>query len=433
MKMAIRTLHAWELDTAKEIWLTCFDDQPAFVDWYFAHRVQPHEVMGYFQDATEESLLANLHMAPYQLRLRNTVFSSAYLIALATRPEYRRRGIAKELLSYTLTHLAGKGIYFTILLPFDLKFYTRLGWGIISRRQTVKLKSSPPDHQGDGARASSTPAQRHQGAEIRRFDSFTNVAPEIPQLQTVYEKWADRFAGLLLRQPRDWSGLLFDHYLDGGEVLLSGTSSNGQAEPTGYALVLPTPEATTIREIAYIPLEAGEEILRYLSAGQYPDTCRRLTRAEPSAFIWTAPGDDPLVDALTGKVAPKIFTELNLEKSPYMLGRITDLAGFIRQLPHPGLPFQLRLEVHDPLLPQNCGVFELYPGENGRFGFAPSSGPPEISCGISFLTGLLVGETLSLTEQDKAPSSRLWVREKKYLSLLRKVFPQTINYFHDYF
>ncbi|HHU50764.1 MAG TPA: hypothetical protein GXZ36_02935, partial [Firmicutes bacterium] len=46
---------------------------------------------------------------------------------------------------------------------------------------------------------------------------------------------------------------------------------------------------------------------------------------------------------------------------------------------------------------------------------------------------LLVGETLSLTEQDKAPSSRLWVREKKYLSLLRKVFPQTINYFHDYF
>lgn len=431
--MAIRTLHARELDTAKEIWLSCFDDQPAFVDWYFAHRVKPHEVMGYFQGATEQSLLADLHLAPYQIRLRNTVFPSAYLIALATRPAYRRRGIAKEILSYTLAHLAEKGVCFTILLPFDIKFYTRLGWGIISRHQTIQLKSSPTDNRGDAARASSIPAKSHNGAEIQRFHRFTKAAPEIPPLQTVYEKWAEHFAGFLLREPRDWSGLLFDHYLDGGEVLLSGTRINGQAEPNGYALVLPTPKTTTIREIAYTTLEAGEKIFRYLCNGRYPGTCRRLDRAEPSEFIWTAPSNDPLVDSMTGKAAPKVFTELSLEKSPYMLGRITDLPGFVRQLPHPDLTFHLRLEVHDPLLPQNCGVFELYPGKNGRFGFAPSSGLPEISCGISFLTGLLVGETPSLTEPVDPPSSRLRVRGKKYLSLLRKVFPQTTNYFNDYF
>lgn len=426
--MTIRTLQDQELSMAKEIWQTCFDDQPAFVDWYFANRIKPHEVMGYFQPNADHSLLADLHMAPYQLRLRNKVFPCAYLIALATRPEYRNRGIAKELLRHTLTHLAERGVFFSILLPFDIRFYTRLGWGVISRHQTIQVKASLTQNIQDPPLAS--PALASSGQTVpgsKNIKHFAKTYPEeIQQLQVIYEKWVERFDSTLLREPRDWAGLLFDHYLDGGEVVFSNTRINGHTKPSGYALVLSTEKKTTIREIAYNSLEAGEELWQ------------RLSNTGSSGLIWTAPISDPLVNLVISKASAEKLGEPTIFKNPYMLGRITDLAGFVKQVPHPNLTFNLHLEVHDPLLPQNCGVFELYPAENGMFGFTPSSKPPEIRCEISLFTELLAGEALSLKESgngSRSPASArgLWVREKKYLSVLRKVFPQTVNYLNDYF
>jgi predicted acetyltransferase len=430
--MTIRTLQDQELSMAKEIWHTCFDDQPAFVDWYFANRIKPHEVMGYFPAKGDRSLLADLHMAPYQLRLRNKLFPCAYLIALATRPEYRGRGIAKELLRHTLTHLAERGVCFSILLPFDLGFYTRLGWGVISRHQTIQVKKFPAQNTPERPLASPAPASSGQTLPGgKRIKSFAKTYPEeIQQLQMIYEKWTERFDGNLLREPHDWAGLLFDHYLDGGEVVFSKTRIDGQTKPGGYALVLPTEKKTTIREIAYNSLEAGEELWE------------RLSKTGSSGLLWTAPISDPLVNLVIGKAPAEEFGEPTITRAPYMLGRITDLAGFVQQVPHPNLAINLHLEVHDPLLPQNCGVFQLYPADNGMFGIAPSSEPPEIRCGISLLTELLAGETLLLNESGDSARPHagtptyargLWVREKKYLSILRKVFPQTMNYLNDYF
>jgi|SRR5690554_2213738 len=434
--MMIRTLKSGELDTAKRVWETCFDDQSAFVEWYFHRRSKAQEFLGLFQETENgtKELAADLHMAPYQLRFRKKTFSSAYLIAVATMPEFRMKGFAKELLKASLTHLAQEGKAFTILLPFNVKFYTRLGWGIVSRRRLLRFTSTVDKEQADAfpsARAFPPASTKESTGEIRLFPQRPPKSI-LAHLKTIYTEWAKDFPGALLRSDQDWEGLLFDLYLEGGKTRLS-LDSHGH--PTGYALTYINKKEPTIREIAYTTCSAGQTLLR------------NILGSSASSLTWAAPLSDPLIDSLQTTTSERKIPradqttlrqhrEIANTVEPFMLGRITDLSGFLQKLPCPLKDFTLNIEIHDPLLPGNCGVFQLTPADNGCFACIPSPKPPTVKTEIAFFTGLLAGDPYileNLAATARTSPELLWVGEEKHLSLLYRLFPKAVNYMSDYF
>ena len=83
--MAIRPLTPPDMGQARALWEACFEDLPAFLDWYFQTRFQPADGLGIFQDG---QLVCDLHLSPRRIKLRQQSFPSAYLIALATDPPF---------------------------------------------------------------------------------------------------------------------------------------------------------------------------------------------------------------------------------------------------------------------------------------------------------------------------------------------------------
>lgn len=387
----IRQLTPADLSQAREVWESSFNDQPAFLDWYFRDRFHPEEGLGVFAEdqGKDAPLLSGLHLAPYYFRRRGQILPTAYLIALATRSEYRRKGLATRLLKHALNHLAATGRCFTFLLPFNLEFYYRLGWGPLSALRSYRLL---PQQALTGPASSGS---------VARTDS-----PRLTDLKRIFSSWSSQFDNYLQRQDADWQGLLYDHLLDGGEVWLA---QNDEGTPEGYALTLQGKDGNLLRELAYTSLHVGQRLLT------------RVLRETKSSLTWTVPDNERL--ALGAR---------DLKPSPLYLGRITDLKGMLESLSYSNR-IDLVFQIHDPLIEANNGLFRLLVGEDGRA--RVSSAPclqPEFSCGIELLTPLIFGfpdpSAAGLADRlSKDPFP------ERFPPAFTALFPESTCYINDYF
>lgn len=389
--MIARCLQKKDLLQAKEIWQECFDDMPAFVDWYFYRRFRPEEALGIFSGSL---LLCNLHLVPYRIRLRGRTFPSAYLVGLATREQYRRQGLAKELLTFALRFLREKGIFFTFLMPFHIPFYTHLGWDICVRHRIYRL---PPEANG--------PKKSGPGGPEMPGKVEQDTSPKPAVFDRIYRRWSAELDGCLLRTEEDWRGLLFDHFLEKGEVWFVKDSRCGT---TAYALLQPGTNENFIREAAYLTQPAGRRLLQHL----------RTTTGKP--LVWIAPD----------QAVP--FPSLPVpEVKPVFLGRITDVQAALEYpLYPPGIKGTWRLHVKDPLLHGNNGVFILVAEGDGRMRVTPAQGvEANLTCGIGGLVRLLSG-TIS---PEEAVKNRLLAGDGKLISSFTRLFPKSGLYINDYF
>ena len=73
--IGIRQLTPADLSQAREVWESSFNDQPAFLDWYFRDRFHPEEGLGVFagDQGKDAPLLSGLHLAPYYFRRRGRI------------------------------------------------------------------------------------------------------------------------------------------------------------------------------------------------------------------------------------------------------------------------------------------------------------------------------------------------------------------------
>ena len=92
---------AEEADTGQvqALWSQCFDDTPAFVDWYFSRYYRPENTIGIFDS---QKLLASAQVIPYRIRLRGTMMDCGYVVGVDTAPEARNQGYARRLLKECL-------------------------------------------------------------------------------------------------------------------------------------------------------------------------------------------------------------------------------------------------------------------------------------------------------------------------------------------
>lgn len=162
----IRPSKASELPAQKALWQTCFGDDGAFIDLFYARYCAPEGVLVLAEDGVLRSMAAIL---PMGLRFPDgTAGRAGYVYALSTDPDARGRGFARELLNYADFYLRNRGADCVITVPATESlhgFFASAGYEACfsHRRSEVTPGALPPTRADDAV----TPADPADYGRIR--------------------------------------------------------------------------------------------------------------------------------------------------------------------------------------------------------------------------------------------------------------------------
>lgn len=80
-----------------EIWEKCFGDDEDYINFYIEHRMTTENMLVTYEDGQIVSMGSFL---PVQYLIRGEYRDACYVYAVATMPEYRRRGLAQKILQF---------------------------------------------------------------------------------------------------------------------------------------------------------------------------------------------------------------------------------------------------------------------------------------------------------------------------------------------
>lgn len=115
-------------EAVKQLWEECFGDSDEYVDMYLSnHEISRHTLV--FIDGV--SPVSMLSMLPMTVVTPGGILPARYIYAVATKKEYRGRGISSKMLQAAHQLMKSAGIKLSVLVPSttDLyRFYERLGF-----------------------------------------------------------------------------------------------------------------------------------------------------------------------------------------------------------------------------------------------------------------------------------------------------------------
>ncbi len=179
----------------KGLWKEVFGDSDEYLDIFFSRIYKENNTLVHCIDGKPA---AALYMIPYEIYINGKYYLMQYLYALATKAEYRRKGIMTELIHQA--HRIGKkrGYISSVLIPAcqDLyAYYQHLGYNIAYYQNKLILSKTEIKR-----------LCRERGTDGTRFEI---KALNKDSFQKIYEKsiWTGKNG---IRQ----SGLLNNFYLE---------------------------------------------------------------------------------------------------------------------------------------------------------------------------------------------------------------------------
>jgi GNAT superfamily N-acetyltransferase len=127
--MDVRLVNRGDLADLKEIWRRCFGDTQSYIDFYFKTRDWLSETAVLLEDGKAVSMLT---MVPVDMiDKEGGKCNASMLYAIATHPDYQKRGFADRLIEFSNQYLLSKQTAVTLLVPaseelFD--FYAKRGY-----------------------------------------------------------------------------------------------------------------------------------------------------------------------------------------------------------------------------------------------------------------------------------------------------------------
>lgn len=135
----------------KSLWKLCFDDSKAFIELYFRLRYN-NEVNLAIQSG--EEVIAALQMLPYPMTFCNKTVPTSYISGACTHPDYRERGVMRELLSQSFARMLRNGVLFSTLIPAEpwlFGYYAKTGYAPVFSisHQEFSLSELTLDQESD--------------------------------------------------------------------------------------------------------------------------------------------------------------------------------------------------------------------------------------------------------------------------------------------
>lgn len=345
-------------------------------------RLEPAEIIGAFEDGR---LRAAAQAYRFRFFLRGALRPMGGVAAVAAYPEARRRGLVRRVMEASLRELADEGIALSMLHPFKVSFYARLGYAPVDDSLVVEYpvtaftdyladrdaaslvttRTSPAVSPGAAGAGSDKPGEEW----IRAWRAYTRFADEVtvgshgpvclesvPESQ-VRSRWSDKSI-VLMRDPATST-------IEAGLVMRKEGS-----EPDGHLRI-----ASYRARPGRLPA-----ILRFIAlhADQCARVCMHLAPMSETGrlFAWT--GDVPADVQIQGL------------RRPWMV-RILRVTDALHGLPVAGADGTVVLEVEDPILPENSGGYALR-ASGGLLGVEPAgAATAQIRLGIDELSALVAG------------------------------------------
>ncbi len=126
--MVLRFAKYDDIPVLKQIRKVCFGEDDDFLDAYFSTRFTEDNTLLYCVDNTP---VASLTLLEAELVFPEGNVPVSYVFAVATLPEFRRKGIAEALSAYADDILRTRGVKASFLVPASealFNYYTKLGY-----------------------------------------------------------------------------------------------------------------------------------------------------------------------------------------------------------------------------------------------------------------------------------------------------------------
>ncbi|KAB7639379.1 MULTISPECIES: enhanced intracellular survival protein Eis [Bacillus] len=249
---------------------------------------ESHEVYGIMEG---ENLAAKLHLIPFHIYIGKEKFKMGGVAGVATYPEYRRSGYVKELLQHSLQTMKKDGYTVSMLHPFAVSFYRKYGWELCANLLVCHMTKSD------------LVMKKQVNGTVKRFNK-ENHQEEVEKL---YETFAERFSGMLVRNEKWWLQAVYDDL-----TLAIYYDENKTA--AGYMLYKIEKSKMTVEEFVPLHNEARNGLWNFICQHDSMIKDLEMTVSENEPFLYTLQ-------------EPRVKTEIK----PYFMGRIVDVEQFLKQ------------------------------------------------------------------------------------------------------
>ncbi|EOP23468.1 MULTISPECIES: GNAT family N-acetyltransferase [Bacillus] len=341
---------------------------------------ESHEIYGIMEG---EDLAAKLHLIPFHIYIGKETFKMGGVAGVATYPEYRRSGYVKELLQHSLQTMKKDGYTVSMLHPFSVSFYRKYGWELCANLLVCHMTKSD------------LVMKKQVNGTVKRFNKENH--PE--EVEKLYEIFAERFSGMLVREKNWWLQVVYDDL-----ALAIYYDENKTA--AGYMLYKIENYKMTVEEFVPLHNEARNGLWNFIC--QHDSMIKELEM--------TVSENEPLLYTLQ---EPRVKTEIK----PYFMGRIVDVEKFLKQyeLNWNNVQQEVILHITDSFAPWNNVVVRL---ANHELTIVEEATEKGIKLDINALSTIMFGykRPLELNELELISGSEEAMRSFENLVPVRKPF-----------
>lgn len=306
------------------------EDTKAFLDYYYYIKARDNEIYVIEEDG---EICSMLQLNPYTVRVEGKEFPSAYIIAVATRKEYRSRGYMGALLRTSLKEMYNRGFPFTFLMPAAEAIYTPYDFRYIYSQDRGALVRGRRD------------GELHWKSEDVLFsDAGLWDAEEMSHFFEIY--FADRFQVCTVRNAAYYQTMILEQQSEKGGVRLM--RQDGVLKGF-YAYA--GEDGLEIREPLFLPgyeedfRISAEELAGRMQAGQRGDAEQHGDAGQKEIPVYACP------------------PEYADSRKPLIMARIVSLRNLLSALRVPEeKSVDCSFAVIDPLITENSRVWKLTSG-----------------------------------------------------------------------